>query len=645
MELSYLLRKPDKFLEFQTKLYGICQKMALYNVSENRSKDLTDTITSQISLKKTEIELMMPKAYWKTQKDVFVIAEYLQKIKRTTSNDRLSICDPHIQITKSLQILEVVLTSRGKDLKPFWTKQSEEISKKLWLPTKTDSADLALKSLNILSKHTAKGGSWFLITRTYPQNPNLQKMCYKYSPSSPPESTDCVNTAESSKKKRKTKETTKKPPVVDDPSKPPKKKQKKRKVNVKAMKFRLFPTDKQKEVLTQWFGMTRWFYNRTVDHIEANKRRSFNKIDTRNKMRNTKTRKYDIPEWCLIAPPPKVITGAIRDCCKDYESANALLNEGYTTHYNIKYRSKKDNRQNIMIELNAFDKKCNSNWFPRTKLGDEQFKFGHMKSIYRKGRKCMTLDDLDFKINDRTKGHDCRLISETIGRTTKYFLFVSVDVVVGDKQTDDVISLDSGIRTFQTGYSPSYHTIEIGKDTAKVLSKYIIRQDSLRSYMSSGLNKRRYQRCQNRFQKITERIHNLVNELHWKSINYLVNNYGLVLLSDFRVSELLKKHSLNKWSKRIMTIQQHYKFKQRLTYKCKVNKVKLVVADESYTSKTCTNCGHLHNTLGANKTYECPSCSIKIDRDENGARNLLLKHWNDLPLTEDRRSRLSALKG
>jgi putative transposase len=94
-----------------------------------------------------------------------------------------------------------------------------------------------------------------------------------------------------------------------------------------------------------------------------------------------------------------------------------------------------------------------------------------------------------------------------------------------------------------------------------------------------------------------------------------------------------------------MTIQQHYKFKQRLTYKCKVNKVKLVVADESYTSKTCTNCGHLHNTLGANKTYECPSCSIKIDRDENGARNLLLKHWNDLPLTEDRRSRLSALKG
>lgn len=52
----------------------------------------------------------------------------------------------------------------------------------------------------------------------------------------------------------------------------------------------------------------------------------------------------------------------------------------------------------------------------------------------------------------------------------------------------------------------------------------------------------------------------------------------------------------------------------------------LYIVDESYTSKTCGRCGNLNNKLGGNKIYKCTNCNLVIDRDINGARNILLKH-------------------
>ena len=60
-------------------------------------------------------------------------------------------------------------------------------------------------------------------------------------------------------------------------------------------------------------------------------------------------------------------------------------------------------------------------------------------------------------------------------------------------------------------------------------------------------------------------------------------------------------------------------------FKCKEYKRKLILVNESFTSKTCTKCGNLKNDLGSSKVYNCKNCGISIDRDHNGARNILLK--------------------
>jgi putative transposase len=49
-----------------------------------------------------------------------------------------------------------------------------------------------------------------------------------------------------------------------------------------------------------------------------------------------------------------------------------------------------------------------------------------------------------------------------------------------------------------------------------------------------------------------------------------------------------------------------------------------MVVDEKYTSKTCSNCGYVTESLELNiRRWTCPECNIEHDRDINAAQNIL----------------------
>ena len=81
-----------------------------------------------------------------------------------------------------------------------------------------------------------------------------------------------------------------------------------------------------------------------------------------------------------------------------------------------------------------------------------------------------------------------------------------------------------------------------------------------------------------------------------------------------------------------MSIFSNFKFKERLKWKCSLYNKKLLIVDESYTSKTCTRCGYLNN-VGSNEVYKCNNCNLIIDRDCNGARNILIKNKDNAQFT------------
>ena len=82
----------------------------------------------------------------------------------------------------------------------------------------------------------------------------------------------------------------------------------------------------------------------------------------------------------------------------------------------------------------------------------------------------------------------------------------------------------------------------------------------------------------------------------------------------------------SKTARNMMTLS-HFRFRTHL-----LNKMgdRVVLVNESYTSKTCSSCFVLNHSLGGSKTFNCSECNYTIDRDVNGARNILIKNLSCL---------------
>lgn len=172
--------------------------------------------------------------------------------------------------------------------------------------------------------------------------------------------------------------------------------------------------------------------------------------------------------------------------------------------------------------------------------------------------------------------------------------------------------MDPGLRSFQTGFSES-ETFSIQRN--KLLKKLKLKLD----FFSS---KRKWKYKRRRKQK---KINSIVDDLHWKTINYITNRYTHILLPEFESQDMMGQ---NRYNNRSFNILKHYKFKERLKSYINETHNKLYIVNEGYTSKTCSQCGILNYELQGNKVFSCVNeeCKLEIDRDVNGARNIFLKH-------------------
>ena len=130
------------------------------------------------------------------------------------------------------------------------------------------------------------------------------------------------------------------------------------------------------------------------------------------------------------------------------------------------------------------------------------------------------------------------------------------------------------------------------------------------------------------FYRLSARIKNMVDDLHWKTINYLTTNYDCVALGDLDIQNVLKSlPEYMKTTRRHLLLLKQGLFKERLVEKCAERNVVYKLQNEACTSKTCSNCGWYHHTLGSNKTYTCGRCEMVMDRDINAARNIYMRAW------------------
>jgi putative transposase len=199
-----------------------------------------------------------------------------------------------------------------------------------------------------------------------------------------------------------------------------------------------------------------------------------------------------------------------------------------------------------------------------------------------------------------------------------------------ESQGAGVIAIDPGVRIFQTCYDASGLIVECGKYDIGRLCRLCHIVDNLQSRWSQeDVKYRKQYRLQKAAKRIRLKIRNLIDDCHKKLVKWLCEHYRVVLLPEFATSQMLRRgqRRINIKTARAMATWSHYRFKMRLLNKTREYPwCNVIIYNEAYTSRSCSCCRFIHNYLGGSKLFDCPQCHFHINRDVNGARNILIRY-------------------
>ncbi|AYV78371.1 MAG: transposase [Edafosvirus sp.] len=298
-----------------------------------------------------------------------------------------------------------------------------------------------------------------------------------------------------------------------------------------------------------------------------------------------------------------MLNAAVKQASAAFKSAKENFLNGHNKKFRVRYW--RPNRINKIIEIGA-------EYILEIEKDSEEYNlcphiFGPIKYRY---------DGEEYKLEKKT----VKIHYE--GSTGRFRLLVPEDLEAKKRcKNGKYIGIDAGIRTPFTGISNN-ELIKIGKKLVEMIRMRLIMMDNIMNNPDIP-ERSKY----NKIEKYTRIIKDRVVEMHWKVINYLTENYDIIIIGKLEMSKILRSKKIDKMTKRIGSALNHYKFLERLIYKAKTKGVEVEVVNESFTTKTCSNCGHYKEELEGEEVYNCDEygCLKKIDRDVNGSRNIMIK--------------------
>jgi len=361
----------------------------------------------------------------------------------------------------------------------------------------------------------------------------------------------------------------------------------------KTRRIRIYPTQQQKHLFKQWFGVERKVYNTCINHFKEKD------IVFKGWMKMSTLVLAELTEDYIKSVPYQIRSKAVKDSYISWRT-NCKKTKKSGKSFKLRYKSRKNPVQSCYIPKSAVSE----------------------SGIYHTISGKLKFSEIDFLKNDIC---DCRLINDH-GRW-----YLSVPQKIATMPTENqggIVALDPGVRNFLTYFSEDGRFGWLGIHAFDRILKLNLKHDHLLSRLALTKDKRKKGKLKRTLNRTYHRIQDLVDELHWQCINYLVHNFSVIVFPPFEVKGMTKKgRKLRKSVVRSMLSLRFFDFKERLKQKCKECGVTYIEQNESYTSKTNSFTGELMSNLGGKEWFEYDG--IKVHRDLNGARNILIRAMRD----------------
>ena len=347
-------------------------------------------------------------------------------------------------------------------------------------------------------------------------------------------------------------------------------------------KYRIYPSNKQKNKLLKQFNICKEVYNELI---------------------------YQNQEYLIN---------------KKYEF-NSIIQDIKLTSPSYYYQVHSQVLQNISDRVS----KALENFFRRVKEKNGKVRYHRFKSKI----KSITYPQSGFKVNKKLYISKIGNIPINLHREIKgkvktltiksnsldqWFAYFSVEIENKiEKRNDKAIGIDVGLENFAT--LSNGEKIENPRYLVKSENKLIKLQRKLsrKKLRSNNWNKARL--------KVSKQHINVVNSrndfLHKLSYN-LTKNYNFIAVENLNIKNMVKSKYLAKH----INDASWNKFIQFLSYKAVTSGGVVIESDKTRgSSKRCSRCGNIQKMPLSKRIYKCNKCGLILHRDINSA----ISHLND----------------
>ena len=556
--------------------------------------------------------------------------------------------------TMSSETSDQGLILNDKDYKPFWTESTKTWSHMLWSCTETDLSDSELSYWNICSKQK-ESNSWFTaraqVTKEsliYPQiSSQSRHSLSQVIMDAEQRRTDANEKLENAKKKRKKART----------------RAKKEHGLMRTRKVRVYPNTEAKETMSQWFGTCRKLVNINIAFMRQYEQNDPEALNVVSKHMKAHAYGWVDKNTGFCHKIDKHGNGVIK-AKSELSALNRVFRDKVLAFKNYRHHDWVEKTTPQYMYDNAIvgivDSKNSNDALRvedkaqgRKKQGKRKFKFKT-----KKGQQCITINARSYtgckkfkRVLSMCKTYREKLpdivssaVKLIMDQRHRYFVCIPREI---ERKSENqaptigyhgVAALDPGVRTFQTIYDPDGQVVHWGGDkdmsgrimsVAKEADKLASKLGTMKRKRTSNGKRSSKTSVKRAFMKKLLRIRQLVDECHRKLALFLCENYRVVLIPEFKTSDMVKKgigRTISSKTVRSMLTWSHYRFRQHLinvSELCPWNKV--IVVNEACSTITCGQCGACRTSFSG-KTFTCPDCKHSSDRDVNGARNILLRY-------------------
>lgn len=365
----------------------------------------------------------------------------------------------------------------------------------------------------------------------------------------------------------------------------------------KQWKIRLRLSSYQKDYFFQhWFSLQRFFYNQTIKFLGAAHKLSNNDEEILKSI-ESKSILLDNRHFPTLSKLYAIKNAQHKYCI----SNNATL-----------YKQRNDPVQTFSIPIQLF---C---W------NEQNFIIGNNSEYMDIGPIC------PYKKNEFSKmkqyiskiSSKSDMVTFQYERPGRYYVIIPYQTHMKQKNNccskKDIIALDPGVKTFQTGYDSQ----GIFQDHGVGAASRFVRLDQKKTKFLINHQKKKAAFIQ-------LKIKDLRKDMHCKLVNFFAQTYTDVLLPKFSTNDIEKNGNLSSDSIAQMKYLGHDEFRNRLLQKMKEynrESFQVHIVGEEYTSKACGKCCYLFHELGGSRFYECYHCQNSFHRDRQAARNIFLKN-------------------